>query len=96
MHAGTTGDKAGIVRAALAKFNSGSPDFRFVADELRDADRDVLVVGRVEDRHQGSPAREVRIALLWEFDDDHLARITRFASKETALDAARSRQDCLR
>ena len=87
----TAGDRVRIVRAALARFNSESPGLIFVMDELGEANGHVVVVGRVQGWRDGHPSQELAAALLWEFEEDDLVCINRFASKRAALDAARSR-----
>ncbi len=87
----TARERVRIVRAALARFNRESPGLIFVADEIGEANGDVVVVGRVQGWRGGHLSQELAAALLWEFDDEDLVRIDRFASKRAALDAARSR-----
>jgi hypothetical protein len=92
MRPGTAGDRVNMVREALARFNSESLGLHVIADEIGDANGDVLVVGRVQERRGAHLSRSLPMAMLWEFEDDDLVRIDQFASKPEALDAARSRR----
>jgi hypothetical protein len=85
MRPGTARDRVGIVRAALARFNSESLALVLVADEIREANSGVVVVGRVQEWHDGHLSQEVPMTLLWEFADGDLVRINQFASKRAAL-----------
>jgi hypothetical protein len=88
----TARDRVRIVRAALARFNSESPELIIVTDEIGEANGDVVVVGRVQGWRDGHLSQELATALLWEFEDDDLVRINQFASKQAALDGARFTQ----
>ncbi len=92
MRPGTAGDRVNMVREALARFNSESLGVDLVADEIEEANGDVVVVGRVKEWRGGHLSRELPMAVLWEFEDDDLLRISPFASRQAALDAAHSRQ----
>ncbi len=81
-----------MVREALARFDSDSLVLGFVADEIEEANGDVVVVGRVQEWRDGHLSREIPLTLLWEFENDDLLRIEKFASKSAALDVARCRQ----
>ena len=92
MRPGTAGDRVDTVREALARFNSESLGINFLTDEIGEANRDVVVVGRVLEWHGGHLSREIPMTLLWEFESDDLLGIETFASKSAALGVARSRR----
>jgi hypothetical protein len=82
-----------MVRETLARFNRDSPGVDFVADEVEEANGHVVVVGRLQAWRDGHLSRELPMALLWKFEDDDLACINQFASRQAALDAVRFRSD---
>jgi hypothetical protein len=92
MRPGTAGDRVIVVREALARFDTDSLDLGFVANEIVEANGDVIVVGRVQEWRDGDLSREISITLLWEFENDDLLRIEKLASKSAALGVARCRQ----
>ena len=81
-----------MVREALARFDGDSLVLGFVADELEEANGDVIVVGRAQEWRAGHLSREIPMTLLWEFESDDLLGIEKFASKSAALGVARSRR----
>jgi len=79
--------------ARTGEWFSSFEDWAFDVEEVFDAGDRVVAIARQHAKPtHGDPEMEVRVALVWTFRDDVVARMEMYAERDEALEAAGLRE----
>jgi ketosteroid isomerase-like protein len=86
---GTTYRGSGAAAAFATDSEESWEELRFDVEALRDRGERVVAIGRLSARGRGTGAEvSARLAMLFEFRDERLAKARRYSDVEEALEAA--------